>query len=88
MRLSFRTFLTLGILAASCLLCAAQEKVITPSTTCMFAQRDTCDLYMDIYNPAPGSVTSIDGVAKPAIIFVFGGGFVMGERNNEAYLPW
>ncbi|MBP5795919.1 MAG: alpha/beta hydrolase [Bacteroidales bacterium] len=76
------------MLAITSLICSAQEKVITPSVTCTYAHRDTCDLYMDIYNPAPGSVTSIDGVAKPAIIFVFGGGFVMGERNNEAYLPW
>ena len=88
MRLSFRTALTICVLAISSLICAAQEKVITPSVTCTYAHRDTCDLYLDIYNPAPGSVTSIDGVAKPAIIFVFGGGFVMGERNNEAYLPW
>ncbi|MBO7117866.1 MAG: alpha/beta hydrolase [Bacteroidales bacterium] len=75
-------------MAITSLICSAQEKVITPSVTCTYAHRDTCDLYMDIYNPAPGSVTSVDGVAKPAIIFVFGGGFVMGERNNEAYLPW
>ena len=88
MRLSLRTALTIGILAITSLICSAQEKVITPSVTCTYAHRDTCDLYMDIYNPAPGSVTSVDGVAKPAIIFVFGGGFVMGERNNEAYLPW
>ena len=88
MRLSFRTALMTGILAATCLICAAQEKVITPSVTCLYAHRDTCDLYMDIYNPAPGSVTSVEGVTKPAIIFVFGGGFIMGERNNETYLPW
>ena len=88
MKFSFRSFLTLGMLAVSCLVCAAQQKVITPSATCLFAHRDTCDLYLDIYNPAPGSATSIDGVAKPSILFVFGGGFVMGERNNESYLPW
>ena len=87
-KLSFRSFLTLFIMAASCLICAAQQKVITPSTTCLYAVRDTCSLYLDIYNPAPGSVTSIDGVKKPTILFVFGGGFVMGERNNESYLPW
>ena len=88
MKLSIRSFLTLGILAVSCLVSAAQQKVITPSTTCLYAHRDTCDLYLDIYNPAPGSATSIDGVTKPTIIFVFGGGFMMGERNNESYLPW
>ena len=88
MKISLKSFLTLGALALSCLVCAAQQKVITPSATCMFAQRDTCDLYLDIYNPAPGSVTQIEGAAKPTVIFVFGGGFIMGERDNEAYLPW
>lgn len=88
MKLSFRSLLTLGMLALSCLVCAAQQKVITPSATYLYAHRDTCDLYLDIYNPAPGSATTIDGAAKPAIMFVFGGGFVMGERNNESYLPW
>ena len=88
MKILLRSFLVPGILAASCLICAAQQKVITPSVSSMYAQRDTCNLYLDIYNPAPGSVTSIDGMTKPAILFIFGGGFVMGERDNEAYLPW
>ena len=65
-----------------------QEKAIEPSGTIMYAQRDTCNLFMDVYNPAPGSVTSIEGVSKPTIIFVFGGGFIGGERDNKAYLPW
>ena len=88
MKIALRSFLISASVAFSCLICAAQQKVITPSTTALFAHRDTCDLYLDIYNPAPGSVTSIDGVAKPTIIFIFGGGFVMGERDNAAYLPW
>ena len=88
MKTALRTFLISAVAAFSCLICAAQQKVITPSTTALFAHRDTCDLYLDIYNPAPGSVTSIDGVTKPAVIFIFGGGFVMGERDNAAYLPW
>ena len=88
MKISLRTLLISAVMAVSCLVCAAQQKVITPSTTALFARRDTCDLYLDIYNPAPGSTTSIDGVTKPSIIFIFGGGFVMGERDNESYLPW
>ena len=72
----------------TCLVCAAQPKAITPSLTCMYAQRDTCDLYLDIYNPAPGSATTLDGAPKPSIIFIFGGGFISGSRDNEAYLPW
>ncbi len=88
MKISLKSFLTLCALALSCLVSAAQQKVITPSVTCLYAQRDTCDLYLDIYNPAPGSATQLDGAAKPAVIFVFGGGFISGERNNEVYLPW
>lgn len=59
-----------------------------PSGTYMFAQRDTCELFLDVYNPTPGSVQEIDGVKKPAIIFMFGGGFMEGERNNWYDLPW
>lgn len=88
MKITLRSFLIYAALAFSCLAAGAQQKAITPSTTALYAHRDTCDLYLDIYNPAPGSVTSIDGVSKPAIIFIFGGGFIMGERDNAAYLPW
>lgn len=58
------------------------------SGTYLFAQRDTCDLYFDVYDPAPGSETAVDGVEKPSILFVFGGGFVGGERSNSGYLGW
>ena len=74
--------LTLAL--AALLLCAlsfAQGK----KTTYMVAQRDTCDLYMDMYEPAviPG-----DTLDRPTVLFVFGGGFVMGQRDDPWVLPW
>lgn len=56
--------------------------------TYMVAQRDTCNLYIDVYLPTPGSATEIDGKAKPSILFVFGGGFIIGSRNDAYYMPW
>ena len=50
--------------------------------TYKFADRDTCSLYLDIWRPAQDAVRSIDGKEKPAVLFVFGGGFVMGSRND------
>lgn len=49
------------------------------------AQRDTCDLYMDVYEPVviPG-----DTLDRPTILFVFGGGFIMGQRDDPFVLPW
>ena len=54
----------------------------------MFVQRDTCDLFMDVYNPAARSVTVVDGKEKPTIIFMFGGGFIRGTRDDNGYHGW
>lgn len=59
-----------------------------PDGTYMFTQRDTCDLYLDIYGPAPGSETMYNGKRKPTILFVFGGGFISGSRAESYNLPW
>ena len=64
------------------------EKAILPDGTYMFAQRDTCDLFLDVYDPAEGSETSVGGKEKPAIIFVFGGGFITGSRDDTYYTGW
>lgn len=69
-------------------ICSAAENLLSPSETYLYAKRDTCDLYLDIYNPAEGSQTYFDGKEKPSIIFMFGGGFIGGERNNEFYNKW
>ncbi len=66
----------------------AQESPITPDGTYMFVKRDTCDLYLDVYNPAEGSRTSISGKEKPTVIFMFGGGFIRGTRDDQSYNYW
>ena len=58
----------------------AQE--LTPYKTLKYARKDTTALYMDIYRPAEGSVTEIDGHRKPTILYVFGGGFMKGNRRD------
>ena len=80
-----RTIIIIAFLISGCLTASAQ---IAPDATYMFVQRDTCDLFMDVYEPAAGSQTSIDGVEKPAVIFMFGGGFIRGTRDDESYNSW
>ncbi|MBO4743263.1 MAG: alpha/beta hydrolase fold domain-containing protein [Bacteroidales bacterium] len=75
------------LMLAALLICSglgAQEL----SGTYMVAQRDTCNLYMDVYLPAPGSETTIDGIPKPTVLYVFGGGFIMGRRDDPFCIPW
>ena len=76
------------LVSAAANLLNAKENPITPDGTYLFAERDTCDLYMDVYNPAKGSKTSIDGKNKPTIVFMFGGGFIRGTRDNKDYHSW
>lgn len=66
----------------------AQTQIISPDGTYLFAERDTCSLFMDVYEPAKGSETSIDGISRPTIIFMFGGGFVGGTRDDPDYHKW
>lgn len=68
----------------------AQPQAIdyAPSATYYFGQRDTVELYLDVYDPAPESETTLEGRPKPTILWLFGGGFVMGSRNEPTNLPW
>ena len=66
----------------------AQEHSITPDGTYLYVQRDTCDLFMDVYNPASGSNTTAFGLEKPTVIFMFGGGFIGGTRDDADYHKW
>lgn len=59
-----------------------------PDATYMYAQRDTCSLYLDIYEPAKENTVTADGLEKPTIVFMFGGGFIAGERDNKSYNKW
>lgn len=61
---------------------------ITPSGEYLFAQKDSCSLFLSVYDPEEGAATTPDGARKPSVLFVFGGGFATGERNDEGYLPW
>ena len=79
---------TFSVLLACSAYAQGARPDISPAGEYMFAQRDTCQLFMSVYDPAPESETTLDGMAKPTILFVFGGGFVEGERNARSYLPW
>lgn len=63
-------------------------KITLPKTTLMFARRDTCDLFLDVYPPAEGTQTTLNGKPKPTILFVFGGGFISGRRDDPSHNPW
>jgi len=76
------TLLTLSVALQT--FAGGKERLITPSATVTFAERDTCKLFMDIYQPAEGS----DTAGKPTVMFVFGGGFITGTRDDNSYLPW
>lgn len=56
--------------------------------TYLFAERDTCSLYLDIHRPTEGADTCYAGLPKPAIVYVFGGGFITGSRDQEYARPW
>ena len=76
-----RRFVALTLLAFTVLTHAGAEG-LEPFGTWLFAAPDTCRLYLDVYHAAPGSVTTVDGMTKPTILFVFGGGFVTGARDE------
>ena len=67
---------------------SGDKPTLTPSETHLFAHRDTCDLYLDIYEPSKGSETTFQGIEKPTLLFVFGGGFILGNRQEKWYHPW
>ena len=85
-----KTFLFFDFLCAfcsSCICIAAPQEPIEPDGSYMFTKRDTCDLFLDVYDPA-GDSLSLQRQKKPTILFVFGGGFVGGERSHPYYQPW
>lgn len=79
-----------GLLTFSTIVSAQEEetKLISPDGTYMFEKRDDGELFLDVYSPAEGSETSIDGKEKPTILFMFGGGFIQGQRDDASYHKW
>ena len=71
----------LFFLCLCCLPLQAQE-------TYLYAHKDTTDLYLDIHRPSSGVSTAIEGVQKPTILYLFGGGFISGARNDGYLLKW
>lgn len=80
------------ILLASIVICTmtatAQNDLLSPDGTYLYHRQDTCDLFMDVYEPADGSEETYMGMKKPAVIFMFGGGFIRGTRDDESYNSW
>ena len=56
--------------------------------TYLYATRDTLNLYLDVYQPDSSAVTTVEGHRKPSVLFVFGGGFIGGERDNAFQKAW
>lgn len=79
---------------ASIFLCPfveAQDDVpdyVKPDETYMYAEKDSTQLFMDIYYPADGSEMTVNGVNKPTILYVFGGGFKGGRRDSRSAQRW
>ena len=76
-----------ALFGANCGTSRAQD-LLKPDETFMFAEKDSLKLYMDVYYPADGSEATVDGVNKPTILYVFGGGFKVGERNSPTARNW
>lgn len=77
---------SLGIIFLSFTMIA--QEAYQPTTTRLFATKDGQELYLDDYDATPGSATTLDGKSKPTIVFMFGGGFITGTRNDKFYMPW
>jgi len=89
-------FLLTALLLCTCWSAVAQgpaipepkENFLSPTGTFLFASKDGQDLYMDVYEPAEGSVTELKGRQKPSVIYIFGGGFKEGSRNEKTAVSW
>lgn len=80
-----RTLILASILLATAVSEGFAQTVIEPDATYLYAKRDTCDLFMSVYEPsamAPGKES------KPLVLFMFGGGFQEGNRDSEWYQEW
>jgi len=77
-----RRFLLAFAATLTALPCLSQNPSIEPTGTYLFTQRDTCDLYLDIYEPTASET-------KPqTILYIFGGSFKEGERDGKLQRAW
>lgn len=84
---TFMALLQMGASGQNRWVAEGVEKAV-PEGTYLFMERDSAGLYMDYYPATEGSATEIDGHAKPALIFAFGGGFTGGNRDKPHYQQW
>ena len=83
-----RILILLAFIAFGTISAKAQNNLLQPDGTYMYHKQDTCDLFMDVYDPADGSEETYMGKQKPTVIFMFGGGFIAGTRDDESYNSW
>ena len=81
------TLINVALVAGFSSATAAHAQAV-PDATYLYSQKDGWDLYMDIHEPVKENMTTADGLEKPTIIFMFGGGFIQGARNDESYADW
>lgn len=65
------------LLAVVALLCWQIGFAQRQMTTYKYAEKDGQELYMDVYTPDVVTDSTI------SVVYIFGGGFIGGERNNE-----
>lgn len=83
-----RIIILLASIVIGTMTATAQNDLLSPDGTYLYHRQDTCDLFMDVYEPADGSEETYMGMKKPAVIFMFGGGFIRGTRDDESYNSW
>lgn len=49
-----------------------------------YATHDNTELYLDVYRTAPAQGEEL----RPCVVFMFGGGFVGGTRDNDIYMSY
>ena len=86
--MKLRTFLFTVLAAFGLCQTSAAIAQVKADATYLYAQKDEWSLFMDIHEPVKGSGITADGKEKPTIIFMFGGGFIGGTRNDESYAKW